>query len=69
MSKGRLYASEELLKKVFKLPDDCVITNVIHSPLSLTNEFEFIIYSKEPQEGYTYDVDNVGELRRTPINN
>lgn len=65
MKKGLFYASHEDLRKLFKLSEDYVITNVIHTAKS--NEFEFVVYTSDQDNNSFVDANYVGDVRRKRI--
>jgi hypothetical protein len=65
MAKGIIYADENDLRNILKLPEHCVVTNVVHNPYS--GDVEFIIHSPYAYAGVTHDVENAKDCRRSKI--
>lgn len=62
LAKGIFYADESSIKKALNIPEHFAITAVIHDPK--TNEFEFIVYTKEPWGDSVEDVPEGAAIER-----
>ncbi|MFQ3543611.1 hypothetical protein Q7A53_05950 [Halobacillus rhizosphaerae] len=63
LSKGKVFINNEMLHKLFNLPEDVEIVSVHQAQ----DGFEFVIMSKESVEGLTTETNVVENLRRVRV--